>query len=33
MYLYIFEPVYHSLNQEQERGVILADNLHTTSLD
>ena len=33
IYLYIFEPVYHCLNQEQERSVRLADNLHATNLD
>ena len=33
IYLYIFEPVYHCLNQEQERGVRLAENLHATNLD
>jgi hypothetical protein len=33
IYLYIFEPVYHCLNQTQERSVRLADNLHATILD
>ena len=33
IHLYIFEPVYHCLNQEQERSVRLADIRHATSLD
>ena len=32
IYLYIFEPVYHCLNQEQERSLRLSDNVHATSL-